>query len=87
MGGKGKYIFDAKPKGSRCENKRIGQKVEVTTCYFSATAGASTKRYFDSSMLKPHLKATMKFEQTVDCFKRYRKNKNKVDQSKHYKYF
>ena len=59
---------DVKPKNNRCENERIERKVEVKTRYFSATAGAPTKKTSDSSMLETHLKATIKFDQTVDCF-------------------
>ena len=59
---------------------------ESKTDYPSTTTRGKGKYISDSIMLKMHLKATMKFDQTVDFFKRQKKNlKQVVDQSKHKK--
>ena len=50
---------------------------EAKTDYLSITVGGKGKYIFDSNKLRTNLKAAMKFEQTVDCFKRCRKNQNK----------
>ena len=42
---------------------------EAKTDYPSAMAGEKGKYIFDSIILKKHLRATMKSEQTVDCLK------------------
>ena len=59
---------------------------ESKTDYPSATAGGKGKYISDPVMLKMHLKATMKFDQTLDFFQVLEeKLKQVVDQSKHKK--
>ena len=56
----------------------VSKKInEAKTDYPSATMGGKGKYTSNSVMLKRHLKATMKFDQTLDCFKHQWKNQNK----------